>query len=110
MEQKPRLDNSRGGVVDNKILMILITFCGGDTGFLKCSVTETGTVVDELQQVRIHSCGDLKTHHKEAWKDSRQNISIHIMLQPKLNTDVIIIDIIFVIITTHLFFILNNSL
>lgn len=94
MEQKPRLDNSRGGVVDSKILMILTSFCGGDTGFLKCSVTETGTVVDELRQVRIHS-------HKEAWKNIRQNISIHIMLQPKLNKDVIIIDII--IITTKLF-------
>lgn len=51
MEQKLRLDNSQGGVVDSKILMILITFCRGDTGFLKCTVTETGTVVDKQSTV-----------------------------------------------------------
>lgn len=61
------MDNSREGVVNCKILMILITFCSGDTGFLKCSMTETAFVVDELQQIRIQSCGD----HKDI---SRRNV------------------------------------
>lgn len=64
MEQELRLDNSREGVVDCKILMILIAFCCGDTGFLKCSVTEMAFVVDELQ-ITIQSCKDQKIHHRE---------------------------------------------
>lgn len=59
------MDNSQEGVVDCKILMILITFCSGDTGFLKCVMTGTGFVVGELQQIRIEGCGDQRTHQTE---------------------------------------------
>ena len=51
------MDNSRGGVADCKILMMLITLCSGDTGFLKCFMTEKGFVVDELQ-IRTQTCRD----------------------------------------------------
>ena len=63
MEQELRLDNSREGVVDCEILMIPVTFCSGDTGFLKCFMKETGFVVDELQHIRIESRGNKRTQY-----------------------------------------------
>lgn len=59
------MDNSQEGVVDSEILMILMTFCSDDTGFIKCFMTETVL------------CGGGAAANTELWRNIQRNQEMH---------------------------------